>query len=99
MAVSKSAMKRMKDRYAGPAPLRQKADQTFVKVNNTGPVWNDIPDTTGTTTGNEVIEEEIVEEMVNEPQTAGLSSVPMFIWYIAGAGILFYVAKKQKWIK
>tara|TARA_R110000782_G_scaffold113229_1_gene203236 strand:- start:331 stop:567 length:237 start_codon:yes stop_codon:yes gene_type:complete len=47
---------------------------------------------------NNKLKSEVVEGMENDTQTGGTSAIPMFIWYIAGAGILLYVAKKQKWI-
>lgn len=83
-------------------PLKQMHKSTFIQQ-APAIVWNPIgpvpPTKNNPNPVVEQVETEIVEEMVNEPQTAGLSAVPMFIWYIAGAGILLYVAKKQKWIK
>jgi len=32
-------------------------------------------------------------------QTAGFGSIPKVVWIVIGAGVLYYVAKKQKWIK
>ena len=32
-------------------------------------------------------------------QTAGFGSIPKVVWIVIGAGALYYVAKKQKWIK
>ena len=29
--------------------------------------------------------------------TAGVGNMPKIVWYVIGAGILYYVGKKQKW--
>lgn len=32
-------------------------------------------------------------------KTAGFGEIPNIVWYLVGAGLLYYVAKQQKWIK
>lgn len=39
------------------------------------------------------------EQEENTPQTAGFGNIPKVVWIVLGAGVLFWVAKKQKWIK
>ena len=42
------------------------------------------------------VKEEIIVEDIPETQTAGLSNNKILL-YLVGAGILFYIGKKEKW--
>jgi len=37
------------------------------------------------------------EEDTQSVKTAGIGNIPMIAWYLIGAGVLYYIGKKQKW--
>ena len=39
------------------------------------------------------------QEEIKNAQTAGFGNIPKVVWIVIGVGVLYMVAKKQKWIK
>lgn len=101
MAVSKSAQRRMMDRYAGPAPNR--APLKEVEMSKEIPKWKEPTPTV-------VVEDEIINEDIDETtddettdddtstKTAGFMGVPTIAW-IAIGGVALYFAYKKGMLK
>ena len=43
--------------------------------------------------------EEWEAQQEDNTKTAGFGSIPKIVWILVGVGALYFVAKKQKWIK
>ena len=79
-----------------PEQIEQANQECRHLTSRTGAIIN--PDYGGNSACMTTIDSDLEElQDSGKTTTAGVGNIPKITWYVIGAGILYYVGKKQKW--